>query len=80
MTMIVAGVDLMARPKAKRTGKPQPDPAEERPTIINLKGSPEYVEWLDGIHKKTHLQKSTIIRLALAEWAERHGHPSPPER
>jgi hypothetical protein len=72
----------MARPKAKakkKTAAPPPAAEPERPTIVNLKGSPEYAEWLEAIHRKTYIPKAQIFRLALAEWAERHGHPAPPE-
>jgi hypothetical protein len=51
----------------------------DRVVIIHLKGSPEYAEWLDQVHKKTHIAKATLFRVAMAEWAERNGHPAPPE-
>jgi hypothetical protein len=44
-----------------------------------MKGSADYVDWLDGVHRKTHIPKVQIFRLAVAEWAERNGHPVPPE-
>ncbi|HWD08137.1 MAG TPA: hypothetical protein VHA57_03475 [Actinomycetota bacterium] len=71
----------MARPKAKRKKTAAPPPASEleRATIINMKGSPDYSEWLEGVHRRTHIPKVQIFRLALAEWAEKHGHPTPPE-
>jgi hypothetical protein len=81
-----AGAGLMARPKAKTKTKKttkttaRPTAADlERESIINLKGSPAYAEWLEGLHRKTHIPKATIFRLALAEWAEKHGHAEPPE-
>jgi hypothetical protein len=55
------------------------DPADERVVIVHLKGSPAYAEWLDQVHKKTHIAKATLFRLAMAEWAEKNGHPTPPE-
>ena len=76
-----AGAGLMARPKTrakKKTGAPPPSELE-RETIVNMKGSPEYADWLEGVHRKTYISKVQIVRLALAEWAERHGHPAPPE-
>jgi hypothetical protein len=73
------GCTLMARPK-----KPEPNPsqsasAEDRTTIINLKGSLAYDAWLEEIHKTTHLAKAVIIRLALKAWAKQNGHREPPE-
>lgn len=63
----------MGRPK---TGKPTPD---ERETVIHMKGSPDYVQWLDKVHKKTHIPKVQIVRLALIDWAKKNGHAAPPE-
>jgi hypothetical protein len=70
------GAGTMARPK---TGKAQPPERGERETVIHMKGSPEYVGWLEAVHKQTHIPKVQIVRLAIAEWAKAHGHPSPPE-
>lgn len=64
-----------------RSKKPKGRPVEsvEREAIIHMKGSPEYVEWLEQVHQATHIPKVQIVRLALAEWARNHGHPEPPE-
>jgi hypothetical protein len=51
----------------------------ERETVIHMKGSASYVAWLDQVHRKTHIPKVQIFRLAVAEWAERNGHTAPPE-
>jgi hypothetical protein len=74
----MTGVELMARAK-QRAGKPVPKPADDRVAIIHLRGTPGYAEWLAAVHRRTHIPKATIVRLALAEWAGRHGHPTPPE-
>ena len=74
--MTLSGVDLVA--KAKKTGKPSKT-ADDRAVIIHLKGTSGYAAWLDDIHKKTHLPKATIIRLALTLWAKENDHPEPPE-
>ena len=76
---MAAGAGLMARPKAKTKAAPPPPSELERATIINMKGSPEYADWLDGVHRKTYIAKVKILRLALALWAEKNGHPAPPE-
>ena len=73
------GSMIMARPKKS---DPTPKPiasAEERTTIINLKGSLMYDEWFEGVHQKTHLSKAVIVRLALKLWAQENGHAVPPE-
>jgi hypothetical protein len=76
---MAAGAGLMARPKTKKTAAPPTASELERTTIINMKGSPEYAAWLEGVRRKTYISKVQIIRLALAEWAEKHGHSTPPE-
>ena len=78
---MAAGAGLMVRPKAKmkRNAAPPPASEPERETIVNMKGSPEYADWLEAVHRKTHIPKVQIVRLALAEWSENHGHPAPPE-
>lgn len=72
------GVGLMGRPK---TGLPKParEDTGERETVIHMKGSAEYVEWLEAINKKTHIPKVQVFRIAVREWAERNKHPLPPE-
>ena len=70
----------MGRPK--KGVEPQKSSSADmgsRETIIHMKGSAEYVAWLDSVHKKTHIPKVQIFRIALAEWAERNSHPLPPE-
>jgi hypothetical protein len=73
-----AGAMSVARPKKVRPSPPAEERAE-RETVIHMKGSPEYVEWVEKVHRATHIPKVQIFRLALADWAERNGHPSPPE-
>jgi hypothetical protein len=77
---MVGGVDTMARPKAK--GKAQPPAkgqAEAAPgarvTIISLKGTPAQADWLDDAHRKTHISKSVLVRLALDLLAKDRGLP-----
>lgn len=78
--MGTGGVEVMARPKgrpkaAKTESVPTPTP---RITIINLKGTHGQADWLDAVHRKTHLSRSVIVRLALSAWAENNGHPAFP--
>lgn len=60
------------RPKQQKSTE---QPATSRLTIINLKGSKEQAEWIEAVHRKTHIPKSVIIRLALNLWAEQNNHP-----
>lgn len=73
------GAAVMARPKGRPKGKTPATPVQtQRTTIINLKGSEEQSDWLEKMHRRTHLPKSVIVRLALALWAERNDHPAFP--
>jgi hypothetical protein len=74
-----AGVAVMAGPKKGAKHKAAPEPTGDRVAIIHLKGTPEFAEWLESVHKATHIPKASIVRLALKEWAENHGHAAPPE-
>jgi hypothetical protein len=67
------------RKKAGRPGRGATATAEDRKTVVNIKGSDLFIEWLDDVHKKTHIPKVQIFRVAVAEWAKRNGHPDPPE-
>ena len=76
--IVFAEIATMAR---KNPGRPPSLSAghEERETVIHMKGSPAYVAWLETIHKKTHIPKVQIARLAFRSWAKENGHPAPPE-
>jgi hypothetical protein len=77
--MNTGGAAVMARPKGRPKSERAAVPAQTpRITIINLKGSEEQSEWLEKMHRRTHLSKSVIVRLALALWAEQNKHPSFP--
>lgn len=67
--------------RQKKTVRPKPTPLadEAREAILSMKGSPEYAAWLEAIHRRTHIPKVQIFRIAVAEWAERLGLPAPPE-
>lgn len=54
--------------------------AKNRQLIIHVKGSRAYATWLEDAHRKTHIAKATIVRLAIAEWAAKQGYDVlPPE-
>jgi hypothetical protein len=59
--------------------KAPPKAAVERVSVLNLKGSPEYREWLSTISKKSLIPVAAIIRDSVANWAEARGYPKPPE-
>lgn len=73
------GIHGMAKkkPAVKAT-----EPAQgrvERLSVINLKGSPEYRDWLNGLSEKSLISTSVIVRDALAMWAEKRGYEAPPK-
>src|SRR5262249_44792244 len=70
------GIGVMAK---KKPPIPKPDASDERVVIVHLKGSPAYADWLDRVHKSTHIPKASMFRLAMSEWAQRNGHPAPPD-
>jgi hypothetical protein len=65
---------------AKAKGKGRGAVRTPQRSIINLKGSDAYQEWLAGLSKRTHIPIATIVRLALADWAAKGGHPAGPEK
>ena len=76
------GVEILGRPKRNAQPPPSDKPASHgdgRETVIHMKGSPEYVAWVEAVHRKTHIPKVQIFRLAVADWASKNGHPLPPD-
>lgn len=65
----------------KKSAAPEPESEQlGRVSVIHLQGPPEERDWLTLLHKKTHLPKATIVRLALEEWAKTKGLPPYPNR
>ena len=56
------------------------EPRKARETILSLKGTPEWSQWLGELSAKLRTTKAGMIDRALAELAERHGFREPPER
>ena len=59
----------------KKTAAPPPD---DRVTVIVLKDSEEYRDWVDDLSRATLIPVATIIRDALAKWAADRKLPAPP--
>lgn len=78
--MGIAGASIMGRPKGRPKAKLEDESSAARTTIISLKGTQKQADWLESVHRKTHIPKAVIIRLALAEWAKSRGYgPFPTE-
>ena len=64
----------MGRPR--KTAKQTTESIEDRSareTVIHMKGSPDYVEWLDDVHRRTHIPEGPDI-------SNRGGRMGRPER
>ncbi len=75
----------MARKKNQVTTPPAPaaklaKPAATQVSVLNLKGTQTYRDWLMGFHRQTHIAPTTLIRLGLAALAEKYGYEPPPEK
>jgi hypothetical protein len=68
--------------KKKATTDPdvQPQPTKPRETILSLKGTTEWSEWLTDFAAKMRTTKAGVIDRALTELAERSNYREPPER
>jgi hypothetical protein len=66
--------------KKKATGGDAKPPTPERVVIVHLKGSQGYADWLDALSEETHIPKTTLFRVAMAEYAKNHGHAGPPSK
>jgi hypothetical protein len=79
------GATTVGRPKKgeRKAGRGSKDPnsagAEDRETIVFVKGSSAYFDFVDDVHKKTFIPKAQLFRIAFREWCERNGHGTPPE-
>lgn len=79
------GPELMAfinRPLFVNQGDVELMPVEAKGqvSVITLKGTDTYREWLAGESKRTHIPAASIVRLGLALWASQNGGKKPPEK
>ena len=69
------------RPKGKATPPDlQPGKADRKPTVLAMKGSPEWKEWLDRAARYCRLSASTLVDLSVAEYVKTRGFDEPPPR
>jgi hypothetical protein len=70
--------------KTKTAGQPEAATLAAEPkgqvSIITLKGTDAFREWLAGESKRTHIPAASIVRLGLALWASQNGGKIPPEK
>jgi len=79
-------IGIMEILAAEHRQVPKPDPAsdgpekEDRVTVLNLKGTREYRDWLDRLSDFCHMPSSTLSDVALADHAKRVGFSEPPPK
>jgi hypothetical protein len=65
-------------PKADKDQNPAP---VRRGTVLTIKGTEEWKEWLSGLSDHLRIPTSTIVDLALVQFAKSEGYePAPPKR
>ena len=65
--------------KQKTPTVPPVSPGVERLSVLNLKGSPAYRDWLASLSEASLIPVTNIVRDALERWAEGRGYPKPPK-
>jgi hypothetical protein len=72
----------MAKKESKKSPDAETITAEPRGqvSVITLKGTEAYRDWLAGESKRTHIPAASIVRLGLALWASQNGGKTPPEK
>lgn len=72
-------LDFIGRPLFASTVEAEPmPPVGCTVALIHLKGSPAFSVWLEGLRRHTHMQKTVMFRLAIAEFAKQQGYDVPP--
>ena len=51
-----------------------------RMTVMTIKGTVEWKEWLDRLADFSRLPSTVLIDVALADWAKQHGFEEPPPK
>ena len=64
---------------AKKKATVKTKPSTTRLSVLNLKGSPDYRDWLNEISDQSLIPVTSIMRNAVAKWAKERGYREPPE-
>ena len=70
---------LLSEVQMKEIQPPESD-HEGRRTIVVLKGSAEYQRCVNQLSRNTRIPLTTLLDIALSEWAQLHGHEPPPRQ
>lgn len=63
----------MAKPKKK-------PPAEKRPTVLSVKGTEEWREWVQEVAAHARTDTAKLLDHLLTEYAKKNGIKPPPPR
>jgi len=72
-------VTRMAEPMRRGPGRPKGN-GPARGTVVALKGTAAWKEWLDGFAAHCRLGMADTIEQALVAYAEERDYPPPPKR
>lgn len=75
-------IDLAPMAKRKRSQRtaaegPGPEPSR-RATVLTIRGTPEWREWLDRASRHCRMSASTLVDLAVAKFVREQGFSEPP--
>jgi hypothetical protein len=71
----------MAKKRATATGKSQASDSVRRTTVVTIKGTDEWKDWLNGLSDHLRIPTSTVVDLALVLYARENGYrKDPPKR
>jgi hypothetical protein len=72
-------VATMTEKKRRKPGRPK-GTGPVRETVISLKGTPEWKEWLDGFAEHCRLGIADTIEQSLIVYAKEREYGTPPKR
>lgn len=64
---------------AKKKAAPTFVAGRERISVITVKGSTAFRDWLAYVSSESRIASTVIVRDALAAWAKANDYPKPPE-
>lgn len=76
---VLVGANPLAKKRSARS-KSSPEQWESKPTAINLRGSPEWKQWVKDLAQENRQDVSVLIDMLLARYAKETGFRNPPER
>lgn len=71
---------LDGEPDVGRKKTPVPETAKGESSAIHVRGSKEWIAWVDDWAAQGYMKPPQLIEMALAELARSRGHKEPPKR